>query len=115
MRMSPSKVDTTKSGHPTADSGATREVTTPVGPNGIGPPAYRAVQGPSISASTGARPTGQTMESSCGVRVMETIVPSAGIPKSPEGNAVAVAGSFAMTYSPGIGRSSTEGAGIGDS
>src|SRR5215207_2374975 len=68
MRMSPSKVETTKTGHPTADNGATSEVTTPVRPKGIGPPAYRAVQGPSISALSGARSAGQAIDSSCAVR-----------------------------------------------
>src|SRR5215207_7502871 len=115
MRMSPSKVETTKKGHPTADNGATSEVTTPVGPKGIGPPAYRAVQGPSISALSGGKSAGQAIDSSCAVRVMETTLPSGSIPRSSRGNAAVVAGNLAITYSPAIGRSSTGGAGIGDS
>ena len=43
---------------------------------------------------------------------METILPSGGIPRSSRGSVAVDAGNLAITYSPSIGRSSTEGAGI---
>jgi hypothetical protein len=60
--------------HPAADSGATRDVTTPVSPNGIGPLAYSARQVPSISASAGACSARHTIDNSWGVRVIETLI-----------------------------------------